>query len=203
MARSQSALRVRSREICRAAVAKSAFLRGGSLDKVYAGFRSLFQGDHLGVEYALQSHTSLLQRAGLLTDNTLVLRNHAFPRGPLWEGLVIDDYFILSREKVGGNSRLARSVELLGVAEEAYKKAGALGSDDKTISGSDHLKAIGAEILSAPKVLGAGLTMVGAPLEKRNALAASSSLITMRSVACHHQGPGLSTCWKLGLCADV
>ena len=33
---------------------------------VFVAFRSLFQGDHLGVEFALRSHEVLLERGGLL-----------------------------------------------------------------------------------------------------------------------------------------
>ena len=33
---------------------------------VFVAFRSLFQGDHLGVEFALRSHEVLLGRGGLL-----------------------------------------------------------------------------------------------------------------------------------------
>ena len=144
------------------------------LDFVYVGFKSLFQGDHLGVEYALQSHSSLLEWGGLLSEGRVIKRNHAFPVGPTWEGLVIDDYFTLSTEKVSTDPLRARSVELLEIAEEIYQKAGVLGSDDKTIRGSCELKAVGAEVLSNAKVLGAGLSAVGAPLGKRIALASLS-----------------------------
>ena len=149
---------------------KSVLCRGG-LEKVYASFKSLFQGDHLGVEYALQSHSSLLQGVGLLDEGTVILRNHLFPEGPVWQGLVIDDFFTLSREKITAPPASAASVALLHRAEAAYAKARVLGSDDKTIAGSDSLKAIGAEINSTSKVLGSGLSSVGAPVGKRVALA--------------------------------
>ena len=41
-------------------------LREKDVAKVTLGFKSLFQGDHLGVEFALESHTVLLQSGGLL-----------------------------------------------------------------------------------------------------------------------------------------
>ena len=141
------------------------------MEKVYAAFKSLFQGDHLGVEYALQSHRALLQNVGLLDEDSVILRNHLFPEGPVWQGLVIDDFFTLSREKITASPAEAASVALLHRAERAYAKAKVIGSDDKTISGSDSLKAIGAEINSTSKVLGSGLSCVGAPVSKRVALA--------------------------------
>ena len=63
------------------------------IGSVCCGFASLFQGDHLGVEYALSAHSGLLKRNGLLVEESHLLSGRAFPKGPLWEGLVIDDYF--------------------------------------------------------------------------------------------------------------
>ena len=39
-------------------------------DALYPCFKSLFQGDHLGVEFALQSHSILLSESGLLREHT-------------------------------------------------------------------------------------------------------------------------------------
>ena len=39
--------------------------RENDLQGIFVGFRSLFQGDHLGVEYALSARQTMLQRAGL------------------------------------------------------------------------------------------------------------------------------------------
>ena len=153
---------------------RTPLLVGQRLDSVYVGFKSLFQGDHLGVEYALQSHTSLLEWGGLLHEKRVIKRNQPFPVGPTWEGLVIDDYFTLSAEKVTTGLQEAQSLKLLETAEEIYKKAGVAGSDDKTVRASCEMKAVGAEVVSTPKVLGAGLSTVGAPLGKRIALASLS-----------------------------
>lgn len=134
---------------------------------VYAGFKSLFQGDHLGVEYALASHSTLLRRAGLLRDESNVLRNRPFPRGPLWEALVIDDYVIVSKELAAQDICSARSLELLGTAEKTYEEHKVKGSDDKTVRGEECFKAIGAEFLSDKKARDAGVVLVGAPSSKR------------------------------------
>lgn len=64
-------------------------LREKDIERVYFGFKSLFQGDHLGVEFALESHTELLRRGGLLSEAETILGRHAFPQGPVWQGLVI------------------------------------------------------------------------------------------------------------------
>ena len=58
-------------------------------------FRSLFQGDHLGVEYALRPHEVLLQDSNLLHPSRRLLGHHLVPAGPHWEALIIDDYFCI------------------------------------------------------------------------------------------------------------
>eukprot|EP00435_Cladocopium_sp_Y103_P039317 s2363_g10.t1 len=55
---------------------------------VFPVFRSLFQGDHLGVEFALCAHQGLLEEAGLLRKGEQILGRHGFPSGPLYSGLV-------------------------------------------------------------------------------------------------------------------
>eukprot|EP00435_Cladocopium_sp_Y103_P023047 s3468_g5.t1 len=124
---------------------------------VYAGFRSLFQGDHLGVEYALSAHETMLKRGGLLCD-----------------GLVIDDFFTVSRERAGTPLLQAKSVEVLERAEGVYSEAGVFGSDEKTIRGAERFKIIVTEIGSDEKCRGAGVITASAPLEKRFALASLS-----------------------------
>ena len=44
-------------------------LKRADVVEVYGGFKSLFQGDHLGVEFALESHTSVLRKKGLLVES--------------------------------------------------------------------------------------------------------------------------------------
>ena len=68
---------------------------------LHAGFGSLFQGDHLGVEFALCSHQSLLEEGGLLDGSHQIKGHHPFPKGPLHSGLVIDDFFVICREPFG------------------------------------------------------------------------------------------------------
>lgn len=67
--------------------------------RLYPAFASLFQGDHLGVEFALASHERLLQDEGLLPADQRILGHSPFPPGPSWQALVIDDFFCLSAEK--------------------------------------------------------------------------------------------------------
>ena len=67
--------------------------------RLFPAFASLFQGDHLGVEFALASHERLLQDEGLLPADQRILGHSPFPPGPVWQALVIDDFFCLSADK--------------------------------------------------------------------------------------------------------
>ena len=74
-----------------------AFEHLGSDPVVCGSFRSLFQGDHGGVEFATQAHEQLLCRAGLLADDHRIAAGRPPPLGPHAEALVIDDYFCVSQ----------------------------------------------------------------------------------------------------------
>ena len=142
----------------------------------YAGFKSLYQGDHLGVEYALEGHRTMLQRSGLLSEDVMMQRHSPFPAGPEWQGLVIDDFFAISRELPHTLPEDTQSAKTLRKAERTYSDANVLGSDDKTIVAAERFKVIGSEIASDPKTRGAGLITVGAPVARRISLA----LISLR-----------------------
>lgn len=74
---------------------------------VHASFKSLFQGDHLGVEFALRNHEVLLQRGGGLVPDQRLQSNRPFPLTDCLEALVIDDYFAVSAGPVGRASSWA------------------------------------------------------------------------------------------------
>ena len=69
-------------------------------ERLFPCFKPLFQGDHLGVEFALRSHEVLLQQHGLLDRHTRVEGHRNFPAGSRWDALVIDDYFCLGSERL-------------------------------------------------------------------------------------------------------
>eukprot|EP00438_Fugacium_kawagutii_P018831 Skav221701 [mRNA] locus=scaffold1494:459337:464550:+ [translate_table: standard] len=148
----------------------------GASSKVYPTFRSLLQGDHLGVEYATQGHEELLSRAGLLQDACRLRGHHPLPRHGEWEGLVIDDYFALSVAKTSVAAHESKSVAKIKHASKAYEDEKVLGSPEKDIFGSRHFKVVGAEIDSSPRALSLGRVLVGAPLQKRLAMV----LLSMR-----------------------
>ena len=139
----------------------------------YPAFASLYQGDHLGVEYALSAHGYLLEQAGLLTSESRLMSKHPFPRGPVWQGLVIDDFFAISRERNGSQEKPLSSTCLLK-AKAAYEKHQVLGSPEKDIEGSSHFKVVGAEINTSSRAISNSVALVGAPTERRLSLAALS-----------------------------
>lgn len=168
--------------------------------KVFPAFKSLFQGDHLGVEFALSAHGSLLEGYGLLNRHTKIQGKHPFPRGPLWEGLVIDDYFAVSQQASNiWRQELSEAERCLATATLAYEKNSVLGSPEKDVDGSVHFKIVGAEVGSRPKMRSRGQVLVGAPLDRRMSLAALSLKacrlpVVSRAIASRLAG---------ALCADV
>jgi len=137
-------------------------------------FASLFQGDHLGVEFALKAHEEVLQQGGLLRDSQRLKGHSTFPLGKKFEGLIIDDYFAIGCEPVGTSSLNSFAATALARAREVYDKAGLEGSPEKDVEAQKVFKAAGAEIISSDEAVAAGLTTVAAPLAKRIALSTLS-----------------------------
>ena len=61
-------------------------------------FNSCFQGDRLGVEVATSAHEGVLQEARLLQPESRLLTRSPCPGNLVFEGVVIDDCFVLSAE---------------------------------------------------------------------------------------------------------
>ena len=141
-------------------------------ERLYPCFNSLFQGDHLGVEFALKSHMTLLENVGLLDSSTRIQGHHAFPKGARWDALVIDDYFALGSEPLKCSPDGTFANEALSRARLVYEAEGLLGSPEKDVVAQPVIKAAGAEIRSVESNVRAGVVPVGAPLSRRLALAA-------------------------------
>ena len=141
-----------------------------------ACFRSVLQGDHLGVKFATAAHQGLLEEAGLLDPAERILGSSPLNTGPRWQALVIDDFFTISelpRSQVPGLScntpTLAKKA--MDQAQEAYRSHGLLGSSEKDVVNATKAKAAGAEVDASPSTLSRGIALVGAPASKRWALA--------------------------------
>eukprot|EP00435_Cladocopium_sp_Y103_P055331 s818_g18.t1 len=156
----------------------------GDPHRLYPGFRSLFQGDHLGVEFALASQQTLLKEDCLLRAEEQIRGKHPFPKGPHFSGLVIDDFFYISREPKWAQPLQTAAARALTKARDVYKREGLLGSEEKDVEAQSLFKAVGAEVNSSDFAVSSGFVTVGGPVAKRLAL----SVLSLRASAL----PGLS-----------
>jgi len=140
-------------------------------------FASVPQGDHLGVEFAVDSHRGLLKSVGLLKDSDELRADRFFKGDRLVSGLVIDDFYTVSIEPVPLD---ARAEDIPGqtvagtemaTALAAYEQQGILGSPEKDIADASKAKITGAELDTSLRVRSLGLATLASPANKRLALA--------------------------------
>ena len=152
----------------------NAIEQSGDCTELFPCFRSLFQGDHLGVEFALDSHQTLLRQEGLLDPSKRLFGSKCIPPGRCYEGLIIDDYFCIGVEKKKTKSGSSFAATALAQARAAYEKHVLEGSPEKDVVAERKFKAGGAEIDASENTLSLGLISVGSPFAKRLALSALS-----------------------------
>ena len=162
--------------------------------KVFPVFGSLFQGDHLGVEFALSSHCSLLSDRGLLKKENKICNHAAFPLGPVWEGLVIDDYFAISCQPSSDLSR-PLCLDCLDTATYAYAQENVLGSPEKDVIGSRHFTVVGAEVDCSKAAISRETVLVGASVEKRLSIVALSLRVAQLPIISRGLASRLSGTW--------
>ena len=141
---------------------------------LYPCFKSLFQGDHLGVEFALEAHQGLLLSEDLLHGGYRVAGNSPFPISDRFEGLIIDDYFCIGSEPLNAEPESSFAYKNLQRARCAYEKHSLAGSPEKDIEAQLLFKAAGAEFNSLPGSVRSGHVTIAAPAEKRLAVACLS-----------------------------
>ena len=143
-------------------------------DELYVGFGSLFQGDHLGVEFALSSHERLLRDEGLLPADHRILGHYPVPDSTFWQALIIDDFFCISSQPTSSQKADSYAFKALVQAREAYDKHQLEGSTEKDVVSETKFKAAGAEVDSSKTCSDLGLVLVSAPLAKRIGLSTLS-----------------------------
>ena len=161
------------------------FLHGGpqpllvsSETPILAAFGALFQGDHLGVEVATDSHASLLRSYGLLCPSSRMTGDGFIYEDSIVDGLIIDDYCVVSKEWVHGlRLNEAGSIGKLKIAKQAYSDQRLIGSDEKDVVGADVFKFAGAEVVSSEESVHRGVVALGAPSSKRLGLALMSAAV--------------------------
>lgn len=151
------------------------FLHGGPRPVLFSGetpilaaFGALFQGDHLGVEVATDSHSALLQSYGLLCPSSRLTGDGFIYEDNTVDGLIIDDYCVVSKEWIHGLGLAeASSVGKLKIAKQAYSDHCLIGSDEKDVVGAEVFKFAGAEVVSSGSSVRRGVVALGAPSSKR------------------------------------
>ena len=131
-------------------------------------FKSILQGDHAGVEIATDGHAGLLQAYGLLDRHSRLVADRPFEGDDLLQGLVIDDFFAISKIRTGDKTSAA--LKCLRVSKQAYSDFEILGSDDKDVIGARKAKVIGASIDASNQTQCRGHVLVGSPAAKRYGL---------------------------------
>ena len=141
--------------------------------KYHVAFKSIFQGDHTGVEVATDAHLGLLQRYGLLNSYARVEADKPYLGGVALEGLVIDDYFsigVVPRNRSVEDHLLGSelsALEKLEVARRAYDRYGLQGSHHKDVVDAASEKVIGAWVNSSDQAAKNGVATISAPPNKR------------------------------------
>ena len=137
-------------------------------------FASLFQGDHHGVEFALESHFQMLRFYSAIRPELCLFNREPPPLGPDYQALVIDDFVCVSTVPCHAPAGACTAARLHARAQHAYQHEGVEGSPQKDVLGADLFTAIGAEIDTGPWNLSSGIATCGAPLPRRIALASLS-----------------------------
>ena len=148
----------------------------GGDEEIFCCFSALFQGDHLGVEYATDAHANLLISHGLILQECRLQSDRPLVSDELVSGLVIDDFFVISKEPAERSEvyENSRSHKQFLKAKEVYAKERIFGSDDKDVIAASTFKACGGEVVSTYEAVRSGVVSLAAPFEKRVALSAIS-----------------------------
>ncbi|CAE7191860.1 unnamed protein product [Symbiodinium microadriaticum] len=143
--------------------------------QVTPAFKSMLQGDHHGVEFALEGHRQLLSAYGAIAPHCELRGGDAPPLSRLWQAVVIDDLVNLSPVSVSSPSATKSEGQAMhSRAQVAYSSEAILGAPEKDVVGEQLFKAIGAEIDSRDPQVARGCVPVAAPLSRRVPLAALS-----------------------------
>lgn len=137
-------------------------VKGGAVEDrsgmLRACFASVPQGDALGVEFAVDSHRSLMRRHNLITDSAEMRADRVFRGQKDACGLVIDDFYTISVVPASPSlDATSWSVQQMQKAQDLYAQQGLLGSSEKDVIDADHTKVTGAEIDASQSTRALGL----------------------------------------------
>ena len=154
----------------------------------------------LWVEVATQAHIQLLRDHNRLAPSEHLQAKTLLSESGPWEGLIIDDFFSVSREKLPADATCWDALDSLSTravlcAKGVYKKFGLKGSDHKDVLGSVSFKAAGAFVDSSFPTVADGLCLVSAPAEKRLSLAYISLQAAQLPAITPEFSSALAGCW--------
>lgn len=86
-----------------------------------------------------------------------------FAGGDLRQGLVIDDYFAISREARTTPAEQSLAASCFSKSQRVYDEYGILGFPAKDVKGETRAKIIGAEINSSKRAGQKGVATLGSP----------------------------------------
>ena len=138
--------------------------------EAYVCFKSVLQGDHLGVELATAAHRSFLKASGCLLEGSELRADEPFPTSKWVSGLVIDDFFSVSVQ-APGSPEDSQAAVIHDRALAAYAKAQLDGSPGKDVRAMPLGKVAGCELDASDGTRGWGRILAGAPREKRLCIA--------------------------------
>lgn len=162
------------------------FLEGRTL----IAFKSILQGDHLGVELATQAHANLLRTGGLLHESVRMVSDKPLPSLSDVQGLCIDDFFAVSVEDQFTPVEQSRSLGALHVAQHIYDVHKLEGSPHKDVVGADEGRVVGAYLNSSKRASQLNVCTVGSPPEKRFGL----STLSLHVAQLTHTSDSLHLC---------
>ena len=151
-------------------VSEDMWRRDQQFEQCWVSFKSVFQGDHAGVDLATQSHVQLLKDAGLLCEEERVQSQSPLKSSKVAQGLCIDDFFCVSVERGDSKPEESVSAKVLEEAQRVYKKEGLLGSPEKDACAVEEAKVIGAQLNSSDRARQLGFVSLGVPLAKKLSL---------------------------------
>ena len=86
------------------------------------------------VDYAQLAHMNRVRSSGGSRDETLLRYRAPVPRGPTWDGVVVDDRIVVEEvPKRGCAARAVENVDVIDRAQPAYAKAGLTAKESKRI----------------------------------------------------------------------
>lgn len=117
-------------------------------------------GDHNAVDVCQVAHEGLLHRSGVLDDSEILRYGEPVPRGPVWQGVYVDDWIVVRRLARSMFDTLdGRYAEAVRRAEEVYAETPGIDeAQEKVFSFKKSFLAWGTQI-------GAHEVRVAIPLE--------------------------------------